>query len=68
MNRVWPWIAGVVVTVLLIILITGGGPGRQARYQAMRGFGRRAAITQSQIDAPVVGALIVHQLAVRQRR
>jgi hypothetical protein len=69
MHKVWPWIAGVVVTVLLIMLIGYGSPGRQAHYKALRGSSRSAAMTQSQMDAPLPqGAYILHLLAVRQRR
>ncbi len=68
MDTAWRWIAGIIVALLLIALVAGGSPGRAAYYRALRGFDRRAAITQAQINAPLQGAYILHLLAVRHRR
>ncbi len=68
MNRIWPWIAGVVITVLLITLIAGGGAGRQARYRALGAYGHQTPVIQSQADAAAQKLLMLHMLAVRGRR
>jgi hypothetical protein len=68
MDTAWRWIAGIIVTLLLIALVAVGSPGRAAHYRALRGFDRRTATTQSQIEAPLQGTYILHLLAVRQRR
>ncbi len=68
MNRVWPWVAGFVVTLLLIILIGYGSPGREARYRFPGAYGPRTAMSQGQLDAAAQKALVLHLLAVRARR
>ncbi len=68
MNRIWPWLAGIVVMLLLIVLVSNGGASRQARYRAMGAYGHQTPMVQSQADAAVQKAFLLHMLAVRGRR
>jgi hypothetical protein len=66
MNRIWPWVAGLVITLLLILLITNGGATRQARYRAMGAKGHQTPVMLN--DAAAQKLFMLHMLAVRGRK
>ncbi len=68
MDRIWPWIAGVIVTFLLIVLVAYGGAGRQARYRAMGAYGHQTPIAQGQPDAKSQQMFMLHMIYVRGLR
>ncbi len=70
MDEAWRWIAGIVVTLALIMLVAFVRESRPSRYWAM-GLPMipRVTPTQSQIDANQQrGTYIQHLLTATQRR
>ncbi len=70
MSNTWRWIAGVVVTLLIVMLIALVRESRASRYWAKGApMIPRVTMTQSQIDAnSLQGEHILHVLTSTQRR
>jgi hypothetical protein len=66
MNRIWPWVAGLVITLLVVLLISNGGATRQARYRAMGANGHQTPVILD--DTAAQKLFMLHMLAVRGRK
>lgn len=56
MKKVWPWIIGILVGVVILALLSFGGSNRQAYRTARRAVHAHVGATQDQIDAAVEAA------------
>ena len=56
MKKVWPWIIGVIVGVVIVAWFFVGRSERQAYWTARRAIHARVGATQEQIDATVEAA------------
>jgi hypothetical protein len=65
MKKVWPWIFGIVIGLMLIGLLAYGGANRQAYHIARGAVSARVEITQVRIDTAVEMATKAVDLALK---
>jgi uncharacterized phage infection (PIP) family protein YhgE len=56
MRKIWPWIIGIVVGLVILALLFFGGSERQAYWTARRAVHARVDTSQERIDAAVEAA------------